>query len=127
MRVVGLGILLNLLAAVPQGGMMPTTPEALRLAGQPAPAVLPPPSARPYVLAKDVVLGREKILLWPLSDWLVIPAGLPLAGVFSPGDVVVAAGLSWLLAGSMRSGKEPTLAGDDGPLPRPMARSTSTR
>src|SRR5579859_2693330 len=56
MWLVGLGILLNLLASVPHGGMLPTTPEALQSAGRAVPPVLPGPGERPLVQSKDIVL-----------------------------------------------------------------------
>jgi hypothetical protein len=101
MWIVGIGICLNLLAAVPQGGLMPTTLDTLRAAGRPVPEVLPAPGERPYVLSKDVVLPPDQIPLWLISDRFVIPRGLPFAGVFSPGDVAVAGGLAWLVAQGM--------------------------
>lgn len=106
LRVIGAGVLLNLAAVLPHGGLMPVTPEALRMAGRPVPDVLPPPDARPYVISKDVVLPGERIPLWAISDRFVVPAGWPLAGVFSPGDGVVALGLAWLLAAGMAGGRK---------------------
>jgi hypothetical protein len=96
-------MILNVLAAVPHGGLMQTTPEALRGAGRPVPDVLPGPGERPYVISKDVVLPRERIPLWPLSDHFVIPRGWPFPGEFSPGDVLIAGGLAWLIAQSVVS------------------------
>ena len=96
--VIGLGVLLNVLATTPHGGLMPVTPEALQIAGRPVPATLPPLDARPYVSSKDIVLPREQVPLWPISDRFAIPRGWPLAGVFSPGDVLVALGIAWVLA-----------------------------
>ena len=98
---IGLGVFLNVLATLPHGGLMPVTPEALQAAGRPVPSELPGPDARPYVISKDIVLPRDQIPFWAISDRFVVPAGWPLAGVFSPGDVGVAAGLAWLLASGM--------------------------
>jgi hypothetical protein len=98
MWVVGVGILLNTLATLPTGGLMPTTPEALAAAGRPIPGFLPPAGQRPIVEAKDIVLPENQVVAWPIADRFSIPAGWPLASVFSPGDVVVSIGLAWVLA-----------------------------
>jgi hypothetical protein len=130
MWIIALGVLLNLLAAVPQGGLMATTPEALADAGRPVTSALPPPGARPYVSAKDVVLPREEIPLWPLGDSLVFPRGSPLNryfSPFSPGDLVVATGLAWLLAAGMGPRVSLALARPGEPRHSASTRSTSVR
>lgn len=96
---VGLGVLLNLLVVLPQGGLMPVTPEALHLAGRPAPSEV----GGRLIISKDVVLPREVTPLWAISDRFVVPSGVPMAGVFSPGDVIIAGGLAIFLAGAMDS------------------------
>ena len=109
---------------------MATTPEALADAGRLVPTELPPPGARPYVSAKDVVLPREEIPLWPLADWLVFPSGSPLrryVSPFSPGDVVVASGLTWLLAAGMGPRASLALARPGEPRRGASTRSTSVR
>jgi hypothetical protein len=59
MGLVGIGIMLNVLAAVPYGGWVPTTPEALQSAGRAVPGPLPGPGERPYVQSKDIVLPQD--------------------------------------------------------------------
>jgi hypothetical protein len=101
MWLVGIGIALNVVAAIPHGGLLPTTPEALQSAGRAVPAPLPGPSERPYVQSKDIVLPRDQIPFWAISDRFAIPRGWPLSGVFSPGDVLIALGLGWVLEQGM--------------------------
>jgi hypothetical protein len=78
---VGLGAAANLLAIAANGGVMPASPSALAAAG------LPPD---PPGFANSAVLADPRLAF--LGDVLAIPAGWPLANVFSVGDVLIAAG-----------------------------------
>lgn len=90
LAVVAVGAISNLAAVVANVGVMPTTVEALRTAGMGAEegfsnsAVLPDPA------------------LAPLTDIFAIPAAVPLANVFSIGDVLIAVGLIATIALGMR-------------------------
>jgi hypothetical protein len=86
------GLALNLAVMTANGGLMPITPQALAQAGYVAsPDVVP---LRVKLNAtKDVALPQEETLLWPLSDIFVVPRGLPIKGVFSLGDVLIAIGM----------------------------------
>jgi hypothetical protein len=92
--VIGVGLALNFLAIVSNGGLMPVTPEALDRVG-------PPPTeielGEPVPLTKDVLLAREDTRLWPLTDILTWenPTNIQL---FSVGDLFIAAGLALTLA-----------------------------
>lgn len=92
--VIGVGLVLNFLAIVSNGGLMPVTPEALDRVG-------PPPTeielGEPVPLTKDVLLAREDTRLWPLTDILTWenPTNIQL---FSVGDLFIAAGLALTLA-----------------------------
>jgi len=92
--VIGVGLALNFLAIVSNGGLMPVTPEALDRVG-------PPPTeielGEPVPLTKDVLLVREDTRLWPLTDILTWenPTNIHL---FSVGDLFIAAGLALTLA-----------------------------
>jgi hypothetical protein len=88
----GVGLALNLAVMTANGGLMPITPQALAQAGYVAsPDVVP---LRVKLNAtKDVALPQEETLLWPLSDIFVVPRGLPIKGVFSLGDVLIAIGM----------------------------------
>ena len=92
--VIGVGLALNFLAIVSNGGLMPVTPEALDRVG-------PPPTeielGEPVPLTKDVLLAREDTRLWPLTDILTWenPTNIQL---FSVGDLFIGAGLALTLA-----------------------------
>ena len=43
----------------------------------------------------------------PLTDIFAIPAGLPLANVFSVGDVLIGLGIVVVIAAAMRRGGNP--------------------
>ena len=91
MRTLGLGGLANVLAIITNGGVMPTLPQAATLAG--------------FSHATDGFQNSAVTAdtpLWFLGDVFAIPAGLPLANVFSVGDVLLlAAGLAmvWAVTG----------------------------
>ncbi len=80
-----LGGALNAAAIVANGGVMPASPEALATAG-----LADVPSGE-FVNSAAV----EDARLAPLGDVFAIPAGVPLANVFSIGDVLIVAGLTW--------------------------------
>jgi len=92
--VIGVGLALNFLAIVSNGGLMPVTPEALDRVG-PAPIDLE--LGEPVPLTKDVLLAREDTRLWPLTDVLTWenPTNIQL---FSVGDLFIGGGLALTLA-----------------------------
>jgi hypothetical protein len=96
---VGLGLLSNLLVMALNGGWMPITPAALARIGH-MPRVSDGTVAR-VLGAKDIMLAREQTRLWLLSDVFVFAAPFPVPVAFSIGDVLVAAGLFWLLQQAM--------------------------
>ena len=85
------GSLANLAAIVANGGAMPADPGALRLAGFDGPGDH----------TNSVVLAEPALRL--LTDIFAIPAGVPLANVFSIGDVLIAIGVAWTIAAAMRT------------------------
>ena len=91
---VAIGAISNLAAVVANGGVMPTTVEALRAAG------LGPEDG----FSNSAVLADPALA--PLTDIFAIPAGLPLANVFSIGDVLIALGLVVTIELGMRRGDE---------------------
>jgi len=91
MPVVTLGAASNLAAIVANGGAMPTTIAALAAAGLEGPG-----TATNSVVLENPVLGA-------LTDVYAIPAGIPLANVFSIGDVLIAIGIAAVIASAMRS------------------------
>jgi uncharacterized protein DUF5317 len=76
------GLVLNLLVISLNGGFMPVAGAARSFAG------LPPLSARD---ANVIPMTETTLLPW-LGDTLPLPAWLPFANVYSPGDVLVAIG-----------------------------------
>jgi uncharacterized protein DUF5317 len=106
MAVVALGSLSNLAAVVANGGRMPTTSAALATAGLDGPGAY----------TNSVVLDNPS--LGPLTDIFAIPAGLPLANVFSVGDVLIAIGIVVVIAAAMRRrAAPPTPPGDPAAAP----------
>lgn len=85
----------NLAAVVANGGVMPTTAGALATAGLSTAAPLS------GYLNSAIVANPA---LGPLTDIFALPAWLPLANVFSVGDVAVGVGLAIAIAWGMRRG-----------------------
>jgi hypothetical protein len=91
-----LGAACNLAVICANGGLMPTNAQALTEAGktesirlaQEHPGIRLPNS-------KDALLAPEETQLWWLSDVIVSPP-LPQRKVMSVGDLIIAAGLTYL-------------------------------
>ena len=98
MPIVALGSVSNLAAILANGGRMPTTAAALATAGLDGPGAY----------TNSVVLDNPP--LGPLTDILAIPAGIPLANVFSVGDVLIAIGIVVVIAAAMRRPAAPATA-----------------
>ena len=75
---------LNLSAIAANGGVMPASPSALREAGM---------SATVAGFSNSETLADPH--LWWLGDVFAVPAGLPLATVFSVGDLVLVLGAAY--------------------------------
>jgi hypothetical protein len=90
LAVIALGGGSNLLVIVLNGGFMPVAAEAARAAGQ-----LPPSG---YVTTIDMTSP----VLQPLTDIFVVPQPLPLANVYSVGDLLIVIGLSGTLVWTLR-------------------------
>lgn len=94
--IIGIGLLLNFLAIVTNGGLMPVSPDTLERAGlEERMAALK--LGEPIPLTKNLLLEREDTRLWFLSDILVWdnPANIR---AFSVGDVIIGVGLAVTLA-----------------------------
>lgn len=83
---VGLGGLCNLVAIGANAGVMPASPVALRAAGR---------ARHPGQFMNSTVLSHPHVA-W-LGDNFSVPRNLPLANVFSVGDVLLAVGALLLL------------------------------
>lgn len=90
MWIVALGALANLAAITANGGFMPADAGALALAG----------FGGPGEHTNSVVLADPA--LRPLTDIFAIPSWLPLANVFSVGDVLIGIGVVVVIVLAMR-------------------------
>jgi len=93
----GIGLLLNLVVIVANGGLMPITPETVAHLTKAEPGLIWQVGER-LGTGKDIVLNAEATRLWFLSDrFLLLPDGLDFQVAFSLGDVLIAGGAFWLL------------------------------
>lgn len=81
---IGLGAASNGLAITLNGGTLPADPDALATAGI---------DLDPDAFVNSGVLAAPRLAF--LGDVFAIPAGWPLANVFSIGDVLIVAGVAW--------------------------------
>lgn len=92
----GLGLALNLLVILLNGGYMPISPETVR-------KIYPGVPDSQWQIGhrlgngKDIVLAVEATRLWFLSDRFTFPEHWNLLVAFSLGDVLIAFGAFWLL------------------------------
>lgn len=96
-RIVGLGVICNLIPILVNGGFMPITPQTL-VQINPGTTLEQWPPGLHYGHSKDLILARADIRLWGLSDILVIPPPFPWPMAFSVGDLLIAVGILALLA-----------------------------
>jgi hypothetical protein len=87
---VAIGAVANLAAVIANGGVMPTTASALATAG------LSPPDG----FSNSAVVADPRLA--PLTDIFALPAAVPLANVFSIGDVLIGVGIALVIAFGMR-------------------------
>jgi len=94
MAIVALGAAANLAAILANGGSMPADPGALASAGLDAGGH-----------TNSVVLPDPALRL--LTDIFAVPSWVPLANVFSVGDVLIAVGIGVAIAATVRRGSSP--------------------
>lgn len=88
-KLFALGIALNVLVMLANGGWMPLTPETYHFVHPDRPVV---EQTRPSS-SKNVILSRSETKLWILSD--LIPITLPWRRTaVSPGDIVLVVGVA---------------------------------
>jgi hypothetical protein len=98
-RIVGLGVLCNLVVVALNGGFMPVAPETL-LQIHPGSALEHWSVGLHVGYSKDLVLSQASTRLWVLSDILILPPPFPWPTAFSVGDLIIAMGVVVLLASS---------------------------
>jgi hypothetical protein len=96
---IGAGALLNIVVVLANGGYMPASPGALAQAGFESVAES---LARGDVYGNLVGMSASTRLGF-LGDWIPLPRWLPFATVMSVGDVLIMAGLVWLLVSGMKT------------------------
>jgi hypothetical protein len=84
------GAACNLAAVAANGGYMPASRAALEASGKLAPVIYSNSSVVPDPA------------LWPLTDIFALPSWLPLANVFSVGDVLIGMGVAAAIVIAMR-------------------------
>jgi len=88
-RLITLGLCLNLLAIVFNGGYMPASPQALELAGH--------TGFKPGTISNNSIVMGPDVRLFLLCDIFAVPKGFPLANVFSIGDLCLTLGAVYLI------------------------------
>jgi len=95
-KLITVGLVMNLTVMIANGGYMPVTRQSLERAGHAHLALGSEPGAR-IRGTKDILLPSHAIKLWWLSDIFIIPPPAPITGIFSLGDVMIAVGAFWFL------------------------------
>ncbi len=101
-RIITLGLVLNLTVMIANGGLMPIQRDAVETVGRDNPAALEAGEAIPG--SKDQLLDEEDIRLGELSDRIVLPFPRPFTRAISVGDLVAAAGALIAYADVLRRG-----------------------
>jgi hypothetical protein len=94
---IGAGALSNALVVLANGGYMPASAQALRVAGLEATADV---VSRGESYGNIIAMSSTSRLN-ALGDWIPLPHELPFATAMSLGDALVMIGLVWLLAKGM--------------------------
>ncbi len=100
----GIGLALNLLVVILNGGWMPIRPEIL-MQNIPDTAQNAWQIGQRLGITKDMVLPLEQTRLWWLSDYFVTPGLFTTRYAFSIGDIILSLGIIafiWSLAGPMK-------------------------
>jgi len=96
--VIAIGAIANFLAISLNGGYMPSSMTALRMAGSQA---MVENLSRADTYGNVIRMGADT-RLDVLGDWLYLPSWIPFATAFSIGDLLIMAGIVWLVAKGMR-------------------------
>jgi hypothetical protein len=96
-----LGLLLNAVVILANGGYMPASLEALRTAG-----IADSTQAYAAAPATNSAVITASTRLWFLGDILAFPKTWPLPNVFSIGDVCITLGAIWFTWAALRAKRE---------------------
>jgi hypothetical protein len=96
-RILGFGLLLNLLVITLNGGLMPIAPETAAALFPDFPLSAWQIGSRPG-RSKNILLRTEDTQLAWLSDAILLPEWFPWTRALSLGDLLIVLGLIWLLA-----------------------------
>lgn len=93
--ILGVGLALNILVIVANGGWMPVSPQVItELFPESTDAAIP---GMRVGWSKDILLLPAETRLWWLSDCFLLPAWFPQRAAFSLGDILIAMGIFWAL------------------------------
>ena len=96
-RILGLGLILNLLVIILNGGLMPLAPETAQALFPEVPPSVWQIGSRPWMCKNILLLYEDTRLAW-LSDSILLPEWFPWTRALSPGDLLIVLGAFWLLA-----------------------------
>ena len=99
-KVIGLGLLLNFVVMIVNGGFMPITPETLVRIGYDGNTSQ---LETGYIVGrtKNVVVEPGEATLWFLSDIMVMPRPFPIPTALSVGDLLIVMGVFFFLRDAM--------------------------
>jgi len=116
MPILGLGLVLNLLVIIANGGWMPISPEIASHLHPDHPLATWETGIR-LGWSKDILLAKSQMHLGWLSDCFLLPVWFPARVAFSPGDILIAVGAFSLLwqgtagrKGPLQSSQNPSVA-----------------
>jgi hypothetical protein len=96
-RILGVGLILNLLVISLNGGLMPISPETAQELYPLVPHTTWQIGSRPGRSKNILLLFEDTRLAW-LSDCIVLPEWFPWTRALSLGDIFIVLGVFWLLA-----------------------------